>query len=79
MAMSRFDYTQWGAKASAIRGTDLPHAKLNPDAVRAIRVNLEGLTARQWGERMNVHHRTIEKVRHYETWGHVSANNRSNE
>lgn len=69
--MKRFDYCQWGAKATAVRGEALPHAKLDAGKVKAIRENREGLTARQWGDRLGLHHRTIEKVRHFETWGHV--------
>lgn len=71
MAMTRFEYEQWGAKACAVRGADLPHSKLDPDTVRAIRENHDNLTARQWAALLQVHYRTIEKVRHFETWGHV--------
>jgi len=71
MAVSRFDYVLFGAKASAKRGCDLPHAKLNPLQVRAIRDNPCGLTAKQLAERFGVHFRTIEKVRSLETWSHV--------
>lgn len=69
--MTRDEYTRWGAKAHAARGNALPHAKLTPDRVRAIRSNPGGLTARQLAEEHGVHYRTIEKVRGYETWGHV--------
>ncbi len=69
--MDRFEYVQWGAKAINPRGNRLPQARLNAEFVRAIRANREGLTARQLGERYGVHHRTIEKVRHYETWSHI--------
>ena len=69
--MTRFEYEQWGAKASALRGESLPHAKLCAETVRAIRENLEGLTSREWASHLRVHYRTIEKVRHYETWVHV--------
>jgi hypothetical protein len=69
--MTRFEYAQWGARAIAKRGTALPHARLDEDAVRAIRANVEGLTARQLAERFGVHFRTIEKVRACESWGHV--------
>jgi hypothetical protein len=69
--MIRFDYALWGAKAIAMRGESLPHARLDADKVRAIRANVNGLTARQLGEQYGVHYRTIEKVRHNETWNHV--------
>jgi hypothetical protein len=55
----------------ALRGNQLPHARLDANQVRAIRENRNGWTARQWGKALGVHHRTIEKVRHYETWVHV--------
>lgn len=71
MAMTRFEYEQWGARATAVRGDDLPHAKLSPEIVRAIRSNPDGLTARQHADLLGVHYRTVEKVRHFETWGHV--------
>lgn len=69
--MTRDEYTRWGARARAARGNALPHAKLTPERVRAIRSNPRGLTARQLAEEHKVHYRTIEKVRHYETWCHV--------
>jgi len=55
----------------ASRGEKRPNAKLNAEKVRAIRGNELGLTARQLAEYFGVHYRTIEKVRHYETWGHI--------
>ena len=69
--MNRFEYTQWAARANAVRGAALPHSKLNDELVREIRENRPGLTARQWGERLGLHYRPIEKVRHFETWSHV--------
>ena len=56
---------------TARRGLDLPQSKLNPDLVREIRINRHGMTARAQADRYGVHYRTIEKVRHYETWRHV--------
>jgi hypothetical protein len=70
--MKRHEYALWGAKALAVRGEALPHARLNADTVRTIRANPLGLTARELASRYGVHYRTIEKVRHYETWGHVA-------
>lgn len=55
----------------AARGNDLPHAKLNPELVREIRVNRKGETAKQLGARLGVHHMTIEKVRYFKSWVHV--------
>ncbi len=73
MAVTRHEYTQWSAAASAKRGKELPQAKLDEDAVRSIRQNREGLTALELGMRFGVHVRTIEKVRRFETWGHVMS------
>jgi hypothetical protein len=68
--MNRTEYVQT-AVFTARRGLDLPQSKLTPDLVREIRINRQGLTARGQAEKYGVHHRTIEKVRHYETWRHV--------
>lgn len=54
-----------------LRGNDLPQSKLNASKVREIRANVRGLTARQLACVYGVHYRTIEKIRHYETWIHV--------
>jgi hypothetical protein len=70
--MTRFEYQQFGAKALAVRGNRLPHARLNPEAVRQIRANVRGRTARQLADEFGVHFRTIEKVRSFETWGHIA-------
>jgi len=59
------------AKAYAKRGTDLPHARLNPELVRRIRRNLNGWPARRWAEELGVHVRTIEKVQRRLSWEHV--------
>jgi hypothetical protein len=69
--MKRHEYALWGAKANALRGDSLPHARLTADGVRYIRENRKGLTARQLAAEFGVHYRTIEKVRHRETWSHV--------
>lgn len=42
--------------------------RLTASAVRAIRRNRSGMTAKQQAIVYGVHHRTIEKVRRYETW-----------
>lgn len=70
--MTRFEYQQWGARAIAVKGRDLPQSKLTPEIVRMIRANKLGKTAKQLGAEIGVHYRTIEKVRHYETWSHVA-------
>jgi DNA-binding NarL/FixJ family response regulator len=69
--MKRFDYQQWGAKANAKRGPELPQTKLTPDQVRLIRINRNGKTAAQLAADFGVHHRTIEKIRSRETWSHI--------
>lgn len=69
--MTRHEYAMWGAKAMAVRGEALPHAKLTEAKAREIRDNPKGMTARQLAVEYGVHYRTIEKVRHYETWGHA--------
>lgn len=52
-------------------GTDLPHAKLDDDKVRAIRKNVRGQTAKSLADMFGVHWRTIEKVQMRITWVHV--------
>lgn len=69
--MTRDEYVLWGAKAMAVRGERLPQTKLTVDAVRAIKANVRGMTARQLADLHDVHFRTIEKIRSGETWGHV--------
>lgn len=69
--MTRHEYQLWGAKATAVRGEDLPHSKLDAQMVRVIRMNRRGLTAKQWGSLLGLHYRTIEKVRARESWAHV--------
>jgi hypothetical protein len=65
--MNRFEYQQFGAKMLAKRGSDLPHTKLTPDQVAAIRINRHGKTAKTLAADYGVHHRTIEKIRYRET------------
>ena len=47
-----------------------PHRrpKLTASQVEEIRVNRRGLTMKQQAEVYGVHHRTIQKVRYFETW-----------
>ena len=69
--MNRFDYSTWGAKALAVRGNDLPQAKLDVAKVREIRTNRQGLTMKQQAEMYGVHPRTIQKVHYRQTWIHA--------
>jgi transcriptional regulator of met regulon len=68
--IGREEYTAT-AYLYALAGADLPHAKLDEDRVRYIRRNPAGMTAKQLAAELGVHYRTVEKVRHYETWRHV--------
>lgn len=69
--MTREDYILFGAKVTAKRGNDLPHAKLTPDAVVAIRENRYGKTRKQLAAEYQVHHRTIEKIHYRQCWTHI--------
>ena len=69
--MDRQEYLS-RARELAAKGESLPHSRLNAEKVRFIRNNPEGETARQLADRFGVHYRTVEKVRHHETWGHVA-------
>lgn len=72
---SRWNLTREEYRAQAVlfasRGSELPQSKLDDDTVRAIRANLERLTARQWALKLGLHYRTIEKVRQFAGWRHV--------
>lgn len=69
--MTRFEYELWGAKATCLRGNDLPHAKLNPEKVREIRTNKYGLSAQSLAYKYGVHVRTIDAVRTRQNWNHI--------
>ena len=69
--MPRAEYLLYGARATCLRGNDLPQAKLDADKVKRIRSNAERWTANRWAKEYGVHYRTIEKVRQFESWGHV--------
>ena len=69
--MTRDEYRASGAKLTAKRGNDLPHAKLNPETVRAIRANVAKMTAKEWADSLGLHQRTIDKVRTFGSWRHV--------
>jgi hypothetical protein len=68
--MTRSEYLST-SKSNARRGSDLPQSKLNPALVREIRINRLGMTAKAQAEKYGVHYRTIEKVRHFESWRSV--------
>jgi FixJ family two-component response regulator len=72
--VTRFEYAQFRAKSDAKRGIEFPHTQLTKQNVIAIRHNVRGQTTKQLAESFGVHFRTIEKVRAYETWAHVSEN-----
>jgi hypothetical protein len=56
----------------AKRGEQLPHAKMNADQVRKIRIDSEqGVTAKCQASEYGVHIRTIEAIRSYKTWQSV--------
>lgn len=69
--MTRIEYNLWGAKATCLRGNDLPQTKLNPEIVRAIRENRRGLTRKQLAAQYGVHYRTVEKIHYFESWTHI--------
>lgn len=68
MRQNREEYLEQ-AHYNALRGNELPQAKLNPSLVREIRSSNEPRKA--IANRLGVHYRTIEKVRQWETWVHV--------
>lgn len=68
--MTRDEYLSRAVELAS-RGESRPNARLNAEKVRAIRQNSDKNTARQLANIYGVHYRTIEKVRHYETWVHV--------
>jgi len=68
--MNRDEYRSRAIELAA-RGEQLGQSRLNPDVVRWIRTNREGLTLKQMASRLGVHYRTVEKVHYYETWTHV--------
>lgn len=70
MAMLRDEYLV-RAHEFVCRGNDYKSAKLTPEKVRWIRKNEKGMTAKAQAAELNVHYRTVEKVRHFETWRHI--------
>jgi len=70
MALTRAEYLTRAIEFAA-RGVQLKNTKLDDTKVRWIRRNSEGHTAKEQANVLGVHYRTVEKVKHYETWGHV--------
>ena len=70
MGMSREEYLT-RAREFAARGVQIAHSKLNSEKVLWIRKNSDGLSAKKQAALLGVHYRTIEKVRHFETWIHI--------
>lgn len=63
---------QINARDYAKTGNALPHAKVNAEIVRKIRIQAEqGITAKCQASEYGVHIRTIEAIRSYKTWVHV--------
>lgn len=69
--MTREEYRNGGAYLTAARGSQLPQARLTPADVRNIRRS--GQTARQLAEQFGVHIRTIDKVRQFISWRHITC------
>ena len=67
--MNRREYLNGGSYLSALRGNDLPQAKLNEEIVGEIRKNIKGLTMKQMAEKYGVHKNTIQSVIYRRTWG----------
>ncbi len=66
--MTREEYLS-RAREFASRGEARPNAVMSPDLVRLVRADRR--TAKELAAEIGCHYRTIEKVRHYETWCHV--------
>ena len=59
------------APINQARGTDLPHAKLTPERVAAIRMRASmGVSQRKMAIEYGVHHNTIWAVVNYASWWH---------
>ena len=67
------DRNEWlqVARQFCARGERLPHAKLNADAVIAIRANRLGQTDKQMAEKLGVSAGSVFKARNRYTWGHI--------
>ena len=69
--ISRSDYL-CDPRKYAKSGNQLPHAKVNPEIVRNIRMaSGQGVTAKCQASEYGLHIRTIEAIRSYKTWRHV--------
>lgn len=55
-----------------LKGIHHPHAKLNPDIVRDMRIFYDGgFSYRDIGEMLGLHHSTVARIINKETWRHV--------
>lgn len=60
------------APTNPARGTQLPHAKLTPEKVAAIRIRASmGVSRRKMAKEYGVHHNTINRAVLYENWWHL--------
>ena len=60
------------APITPARGVELPHAKLTPEKVAAIRVRASiGVSQRKMAKEHGVHHNTINRAVLYENWWHL--------
>jgi hypothetical protein len=69
--MTREEYLMV-AHQFATRGTDRHNAVLNESTVRWIRRNRHGFSAKLQAALIGCHHRTVDQVRTFKTWTHVS-------
>jgi predicted DNA-binding protein (UPF0251 family) len=54
------------------RGIELPHAKLTPEKVAAIRIRASmGVSQRKMAKQYGVHHNTIWAAVNYANWWHL--------
>jgi DNA-binding NarL/FixJ family response regulator len=78
----RHKYKQ-SATANALRGQELPHAKLldidvidirsaHRQRLKLLQYIRDNLSNEAIAKKHGVHHRTIEKIVSYETWGHIA-------
>jgi hypothetical protein len=66
-----------GSHADALRGSQLPHAKLTEAKVAAIRIrNRMGVPRHKLAAEYGVHVRTIDRACTFENWVHVRETTR---
>lgn len=60
------------APINPARGVELPHAKLTPEKVAAIRIRANmGVSQRKMAKEYGVHRNTINRAVLYENWWHL--------